>query len=77
MVVVEEGVGNVIFRAFQSAADAWSYYNNYNDLLQFRFFISRIIYDDKGNELKSGGWNPLALETIRREYRAHCVACSP
>jgi len=59
MVVTEEGAGNVVFYPFASEVEASRFYES---LFSSR---PRILFDPAANELRTGGWNPFALSTIR------------
>mmetsp|Transcript_13300 Transcript_13300/g.32058 ORF Transcript_13300/g.32058 Transcript_13300/m.32058 type:complete len:407 (-) Transcript_13300:466-1686(-) len=65
MVLMEEGWGNVVTYPFDSFEKAQSFF----DLVtRERPSRPRILYDTKGIEVKSGGWNFLALPTIRKYH---------
>lgn len=59
MVVLENGPGNVDFYPFETEVQAKHLYNSLFDSKP------RILIDPAGQEHDCGGWNPLALRTIR------------
>ena len=70
MVVTEEGISNVKFYRFETAALAWRYFND--------SIVCRVILNEQGEEQAHGGNNFLALGTIRNsllpESRVNDVA---
>ena len=72
MVLMEEGWGNVVFYPFQSEDEAASFW----DMVQRdRPSRPRIMFGPDGGEVRSGGWNPLALPTIRSRHQGSVSKC--
>lgn len=62
MVLTEEGFHNVVFYPFETEAEARRFFYD------LRASRPKILFDSLGLEIKSGGWNPLALPTIRGQF---------
>eukprot|EP00242_Pyramimonas_sp_CCMP2087_P003591 CAMPEP_0198231974 /NCGR_PEP_ID=MMETSP1445-20131203/115483_1 /TAXON_ID=36898 /ORGANISM="Pyramimonas sp., Strain CCMP2087" /LENGTH=926 /DNA_ID=CAMNT_0043912617 /DNA_START=110 /DNA_END=2887 /DNA_ORIENTATION=- len=60
MVVTEEGIGNIRFYPFETEAESCQFFRT--------CWCSRARLDPSGKELETGGWNPLAINNIRRNY---------
>lgn len=62
MVLTEEGIHNVVFYPFETEAEARRFFYD------LRASRPKILFDSLGLEIESGGWNPLALPTIRGQF---------
>ena len=62
MVLTEEGFHNVVFYPFETEAEARRFFYD------LRASRPKILFDSLGLEIESGGWNPLALPTIRGQF---------
>ena len=72
MVLMEEGWGNVVFYPFQLEDQAALFW----DMVQRdRPSRPRIMFGPDGGEVCSGGWNPLALPTIRSRHQGSVSMC--